>query len=133
MRGQSGLEYAAIVTLVLVAILPFAFFAYSDFQQKNTVAQSTLALEKLSQASEEVFLQGEGSVNQITLFLPDSVQSFTVSNREAQIQVNTNRGASQTIYRSSFATFTPASLPTTPGKIILSLTADNSGNVTVIS
>ena len=117
MRGQAGLEYAAMVAIAIAIMVPIWLYASGSMASAKAELQSSYArqlVNKVSNAADAVFVQGEPA--QLTLFVefPEGLTSATVAGNEVSFRLVTAAGPTD-VYAVSLANLS-GSLSTRPGK-----------------
>ena len=115
-RGQSAVEYASILVIVLIAIIPIIYIGLQYIENANRTSQAQAAVDVMVEAADIVFSQGPGARTSVDIFLPAAVNpdKTGISGREIRINVFLANGAEQDAFalaRGSLA----GTLPTTPG------------------
>jgi len=114
LRGQAGLEYAAMVAIAIAIMVPIWLYASGSMASAKAELQSSYArqlVNKVSNAADAVFVQGEPA--QLTLFVefPEGLTSATVAGNEVSFRLVTAAGPTDV----SLANLS-GSLSTRPGK-----------------
>lgn len=130
-RGQAGLEYAALVGLVLFVALPLAYYAYLNASVQANIAQAEIAAGKISAAADLVAASGPGAKTAVEVYFPPGVANVTFQGREILFSVRTASGGTADVYRVTQANLTPATLTTLEGDRVFLMAFASSGNLTL--
>jgi hypothetical protein len=71
-KAQVGIEYLALLAIVLIVILPIAYYAYLNIIVNGDVAQAQTAVSRIVDAANFVSAQGPGATTQVQIILPNS-------------------------------------------------------------
>lgn len=131
MRGQAALEYGMILAIVLAALIPIVYLAYTEFSSRSGVALANLAADRLAQAVALVAAQGPGARVQVNAYWPAGVSEARVAGREVVLRVAGPGGRPADVYRVTDVNLTAAAFPTTEGRYVFDVEYRTDGNVTV--
>ena len=132
-RGQVGIEYAALMVLILVALVPVAFFAYQNLGWENRVAQARVATARIAAEADLVAAQGAGAKGTVDVFFPDGIDSNSSRTfvKSKQIQLSLWSGTSHSdVFAVTKANVT-GTLPSSSGRHLLSVSMNSTGVVLV--
>jgi hypothetical protein len=131
-RGQAAMEYMVMLGFAIAIILPLWLYvnsSLSDTKGELDVTYARVAVNKIKDAADSVYVQGPPASIYLDLDMPDNIESTSVSGREVQISLNTQGGLAE-IYAVSISNL-QGSLPTRPGRIrVLVKSEGNYTNVT---
>jgi len=99
-RGQSASEYAIIVGVALLLLIPLWISINSSLNSTNSGLQSAYAkhaVSKLTGAADAVYVQGSPAKFTLLITLPDGVQNVTISNNEISVRLATQSGTSDAV------------------------------------
>lgn len=132
MKGQSAIEYASILAIMLIALIPIVYISLSSVEDSYRGAQASVAVIALVDASDLVFAQGPGSSTIVDVFIPRSVnpEKTLLSAREIRINVFMTNGAEHDFFALAKGNVT-GTLPTTPGRHRLKVEMLYSGAVQI--
>jgi len=130
LKGQAGLEYIAILLLLLLALIPIVYFGYQDVNAKNSLAQANAAAQQIVFAADQVRMQGEGSRMIVRVTVPQNVESTKVGNNEIILRVRGLGGGLTNIYGIASANLT-GSFPNATGIYLINVTMQSNGNVSI--
>ncbi|MEM5836254.1 MAG: hypothetical protein QXR09_01385 [Candidatus Aenigmatarchaeota archaeon] len=128
MKAQVALEYLMIISFALMVLLPYALHLQTvsqNLREDNNLAIASNSLQKIGQAADWVFSQGEPAKITILVQIPANVEEISFAGKMMKWKVRTSAGLSEIYYISS-ANLT-GSLPTTPGYYNLLIQAMGNG------
>lgn len=133
-KGQSGLELAVITIIVLSAVLIFAGAAFRDLSADADVAHARIAVRQLAGAADLVAAQGEGSSQEVEVFIPDSTDFSSpytkISGKEVSLGVSGRNGLLHEIYRPTLANVS-GSYGGRTGRVVFAVSLNSSGTVSI--
>lgn len=94
-RGQVGVEVLAIISIVLVFLIPFilsAYYEYAAFNEKLGVYQASEAASTLATLADAVTSSGPGSNVSTQITIPRGVKKVSLQGREIVFQLETSAG-----------------------------------------
>ncbi len=127
MRGQVALEYLVVLGLSLAIVLPLWLYVNNQFNTTRQELQFTyarLAVDKLADAADLVFVQGAPSQLQVQLTIPDNVVSASASGKEIQFKLSTANGLTD-VYAVTLGTVS-GTIPTRAGPVVLLIKSEGS-------
>ncbi|MFH0971076.1 MAG: hypothetical protein V1835_00765 [Candidatus Micrarchaeota archaeon] len=131
-RAQAAMEYMIMLGFAIAIILPLWLYVNSsvgETKQGLDVTYARVAVNKIKDAADSVYVQGPPAMAYLEIDMPDNVYSTSVSGREVMIKLNTRGGVSE-IYAVSIATM-QGSLPTRAGRVRVRVKAEtNFVNIT---
>lgn len=74
-KAQVGIEYLALLAIVLIVILPIAYYAYLNITVSGDTAQAQVAVSRIVDAANFVSSEGPGATTQVQITLPNSYDS----------------------------------------------------------
>lgn len=130
------MEYMVMLGFAIAIILPLWLYvnsSLSDTKGELDVTYARVAVNKIKDAADSVYVQGPPASIYLDLDMPDNIESTSVGNdpsgREVLIKLNTAGGVSQ-IYAVTIGNVT-GSLPTRLGRIRVLIKAEtNFVNIT---
>lgn len=132
MKAQAAIEYMMIISISLVILIPL-FFLVNSYISSSKDELKIRALEdgvdSLAEASDMVYFQGYPAKMSISMYIPDGVQSATVSGNLIRVNVRTSSGITDIIALTQ-ANMTGV-LPTQSGTHKLKIVAQEDGLVNV--
>ena len=128
-RGQSSFEYIIIVGVLLIIIIPFFYYAFSESNSNIKLNQADDAVKAIAGAADSVYSLGPGSKQFVYITIPDGVTSTSVTSKTVQLQISIFGGTSD-IYATTKANLT-GSLPASKGTYRLSLEMLSNGLVAI--
>jgi hypothetical protein len=99
-RGQSATEYAIIVGIALMILIPLWLSINTSLNTTKTALQSSYAqhaVSKLKGAADAVYVQGSPAKFTLLISLPEGVQNVTIANNEISVRLSTASGISDVI------------------------------------
>ncbi len=120
MRAQSALEYLILLGISLAVLVPLWLYVSSQVgttRQDLQVTYARLAVDKIADAADLVYVQGPPSQISVVVTLPDNIISTRVDSKEILLQLSTPGGASD-VYAVTLGNVSGA-IPTRPGPIRL--------------
>ena len=117
LRGQSAVEYASILAIILIAMIPIVYVALSSIEDSTRSSQAQAAIVALTDASDLVLAQGPGSSTIVDVYMPRAVNPIktNLTGKEIRINVFMTNGAEHDFFALTKGNLTGA-LPTTPGR-----------------
>ncbi len=116
MRSQASLEFFIIVSLVLLMLYPLWITLFSSVtgqQEELRVSYARTAVERVRQAADLVYVQGEPAQVSVRVYIPEGVENYTLSGEVIELNVR-NRAGITDIVAFSNGNMT-GELPTTAG------------------
>ena len=117
MRGQSGLEYAVIIALFLVVLIPVVYLAWQGAQSSSQISQARTTADAISDAADAVYAQGPGARTTVIVYMPSGINPARtyLSGREVNINLYLPNGVNTDIFSLSRGNMT-GTLPTGAGR-----------------
>ena len=132
-RGQVGIEYAALMLLVLLALVPVSYFAYQNLGWENRVSQAQVAVARIAAEANIVAAQGAGAKGTVDVFFPDGIDSNSsrtfVKSKQVQLSLWSGTGHND-VFAVTKANVT-GSLPSSSGRHILAVSMNQTGVVKI--
>ncbi len=103
-RGQVGVEYMILIgflSFAIFVILAFSFLYSDKIKDRIKTNQVESFAANLINSAESVFFAGEPSRTTVRLYLPDGVESITISNDSIIIETRVSGGRNVRAYESS--------------------------------
>jgi hypothetical protein len=105
MRGQAAFEYMLVVIIVLAFLVPM--WAYiidinNDAGDELTLSYAKNAVEKIVSASDLVYTQGPPAKVRLSVFIPQGIESYNITNRTIILNV-VNFAGRTTVFSTSRA------------------------------
>lgn len=100
MRGQSALEYAIMVGIALMILIPLWVSIHNSVTVTRSGLQSSYALNavsRLKSAADAVYVQGEPAKFTVIITMPDGVESVGISSNEIFVRLSGEAGTSDAI------------------------------------
>ncbi len=94
-KGQVGVEVLAIVSIVLVMLIPFllsVYYNYASFNERLSVYQATEAVSTLATLADATTSSGPGSNVSTQITIPSGLKSVSFQGREIVFQLETSAG-----------------------------------------
>lgn len=131
-KGQAGVEYASILVLILVALIPIVYMGTQMAENESRTSQAKAAVGALADGADLVFAQGPGAVTVVDITLPAAVNPAKTGfyGKEIRINVFLASGAEQDVFALARGNVS-GTMPTTPGFHRLRLEMMGSGVVRV--
>lgn len=83
MKGQTAIEYLLMISIIMV-ILTFLTYYAQDMTNSNTqdimVSNAMIAVNKIAEAADIVYTQGEPSQITLSVYIPENLQSIQIGN-----------------------------------------------------
>ena len=116
-RGQAAVEYASIVVVVMVALIPVAYIGLTSIEDGNRGSQAAVAVYALVDAADLVFAQGPGARTAVDIYVPRAVNPAKTGfyGKEIRIDIYMTSGAEHDYFALAKGNVT-GSIPTTPGR-----------------
>jgi hypothetical protein len=133
LRGQSSIEYIAILALGLAVLLPLSFAALDALNRETTTPQAEVAARRIAAAADAVAAQGVGAAVTVDFYLPPGIDPNAsrtfVAGRLVQFTLEQG-GQRVEVFAVTRANLT-GSLPTSPGRYFVRLHVLANGTVNV--
>jgi len=115
-RGQSAVEYASILVIVLLAMIPVAFIGLQYIENANRISQAQAAVDAMVEAADLTFSQGPGARTTVDVYFPSAVDPdrTSASGREIRIGVFLATGTQHDVFGLAKGNVT-GTIPATPG------------------
>lgn len=130
LRAQVGLEYAAIIILLLVVLIPLVYLGFRDIQTASQVSRTKIAVDAIADAANRVYAQGPGARTTIEIFLPDGINSVSITGKEVNYNVILPGGGTTDVFALAKGNLS-GTLPMSVGRHLLILDMNSSGVVVV--
>lgn len=116
MRGQSAVEYASILVLVLLAMIPIAFIGLQYIENANRISQAQAAVDAMVEAADITFSQGPGARTTVDVYFPPAINpdKTGASGKEIRMNVYLASGTEHDVFGLAKGNVT-GTIPTTPG------------------
>lgn len=128
-RGQAGIEYVILVGVLLVFLIPTIYYSLNEANRNVKFNQVENAVRRLAKAADSVHAIGPGSIEIITITLPDGVQDFSLDESEVSLQVSGFGGLSDVHYKTSVPLV--GKLPLGKGTYTMRVASLKSGEVNI--
>ncbi|MEM4389358.1 MAG: hypothetical protein QXG98_01710 [Candidatus Micrarchaeia archaeon] len=131
-RAQAGMEYVLIVAAFLIVLIPVTYLAFQTTTTSTRMATARIAVESVVGAADALFAQSPGARTQVVIVLPDGVNAARtyINGREVNVNVLLPGGGTADVFALAKGNLT-GTMPTQPGKHLLTLTFLPSGTVNV--
>lgn len=103
-RGQISTEYLILVgfiTFLVIGLMGFALFYTAGSRDKIVFSQLDAFAHSVIGSAESVYYAGEPSLASIKPYLPEGIQSITISGYEMIVNVSTSSGRTVVSYTST--------------------------------
>ena len=100
MRGQTAVEYAVMVAIALIILIPIWMSVYNSVSVTREGLQSSYALHAVSRlkaAADAVYVQGEPAKFTVIVILPEGVESVGISDYEIFVRLSNKAGTTDAI------------------------------------
>lgn len=94
-KAQASLEYAVIVALVVLATVPLFYVARERYTGDVVMADVENAVDRLIDASDEVYATGPGTVKYVWITLPGGIIDTDVAGRHVSVTFNVKGQATE--------------------------------------
>ena len=135
MKAQVATEYLIIIAFALMVLIPYVIYLNNisrNFGEDNTLTVASNSVQKIGQAADWVYSQGEPAKLRILILMPSNVENISFIGKTLLWKVRTSAGVSD-IYYTSAANLT-GSLNTASGYYnVLVQAIDNLVNISVSS
>lgn len=128
LRGQISIEYAAVLVLFLIVLVPVLYVGMMDIQISGQVSQARVAVDAIADSADRVYAQGPGATTTVEVYLPAGIERAEFNEREVNIKLNLPTGGTTDVYALARANLTGV-MPTLPGRHVLVVTMNSSGVV----
>src|SRR4030042_2166782 len=128
MKAQIATEYMVIVAFALMILVPYTLYLTNvshNFSQDNSLAVASNTVKKIGQNADWVYSQGVPSRLEISVMVPDNVESMAISGKSILCKIRTSAGISD-IYYDSIANLT-GNITTSPGQYNVIIQAVENG------
>lgn len=116
MKAQIATEYLIVVSFALMVLIPYILYLQTvsqNFSEENALTSASNSVQKIGQAADWVYSQGEPAKLKILIQIPNNIENISFLDKTIIWKVRTSSGVSD-IYYNSVANLT-GSLPTNPG------------------
>jgi uncharacterized protein (UPF0333 family) len=106
-RGQIGMEYMAIIGLVVVILIPLIYYGMQSTANTSRLNDADTAIKLIKESVERVYSLGPGNKEQIQVKIPSGVSSFITSSNGISLALQisgSNRDFSATTKATLLAT-----------------------------
>jgi len=100
LKGQTAFEYAVIVAIAILILIPLWASINSSLGATKTELQSSYAkhaVSKLKGAADAVYVQGSPAKFTMLINLPEGVENVSISNNEISLRLSTPAGTSDVV------------------------------------
>ncbi len=100
-RAQSSIEFLILVSFFLLLTIPLISLVYlrtAGTAQDASLEQAQQTLRDLSSACDSAYIQGNGSVEKITVVFPQSVQELSANGQELWFRISVSGGQTDVTY-----------------------------------
>jgi len=129
-KGQISIEYAAVLVLFLIVLVPVLYIGMMDIQIAGQVSQARVAVDAIADSADRVYAQGPGATTTVEIYLPAGVNTAGFSGREVNIKLNLPTGGTTDVYALARGNLSGV-MPTLPGRHVLVLTMNSTGEVNI--
>jgi len=132
LRGQAAVEYASIIVIVMIALIPVAYIGLTSIEDSSRGSQAQVTVSALVDASDLVFAQGPGARTAVDVFIPRGTNAAKtgVSGKEIRINVYTTTGDEHDYFALARGNLT-GNITAVPGRHRLRVEMLNSGTVQI--
>lgn len=100
MRGQVAFEYLVMFSIVFTILVLLTYYA-QDMTERNSQeiisSNVVIAVNKIAEAADIVYTQGEPSQITISVYIPENTQSIEFFNHTMDIKIRVGSGISDVI------------------------------------
>ena len=103
-RGQVGMEYLILVgflVFISLSVLALSLVYSANLKDQVKINQLNGFFDKVISSSEIIFYSGEPSKTIINAYLPDSVKSIEIIEKEIKVVIETNTGENIRVFSSN--------------------------------
>lgn len=129
-KGQAGIEYVILIGVLLVFLIPAVYYSLNEANRSIKINQLENSLRRLVKAADSVHAIGPGSLQIITITLPDGIANASVNGTEIFMQVSMFGGVTDVHY-SSHVNLTGV-IPNTEGTYNMRVESLRSGVVSIV-
>ena len=129
-RGQIGLEYAAVLVLFLIILIPVLYIGVMDIQIEGQTSQAKIAVDSIADSADRVYAQGPGATTTVEVYLPAGINSAGFNKQEVNIQLNLPTGGQTDVYALARGNMS-GTMPMLPGRHVLIVSMNSSGQVNI--
>ncbi len=130
-KGQAGVEYMALFTVVVFVLLVVSYYFYSNFQAQSRGYQARVAVDKIADAVDVVAAQGVGSTKTVNVYFPSGLINATSRGREVLLVVPGSDGRFVDVYAVTLANLSFYQFPLSEGRYTFNVTLSPNGNVSI--
>ena len=124
------MEYATIIILLLVVLIPIIYLGFRDIQTASQVSRTKIAVDAIADAANRIYAQGPGARTTIEIFLPDGINSANITGAEVNYNVILPGGGATDVFALAKGNLT-GNLPISVGRHLLVLNMNASGVVLI--
>ena len=127
MKGQAAFEYAMIVGLILVILIPIFYISLNDTNNKIKDTQSSDVVNQIASAANTVYSLGPGATKYISVTIPKGVTGSEVKSNSIALYISLYNGNSSVtaVSKGNIS----GTIPTYPGTYTIILTNTGSNNI----
>jgi len=134
MKAQVAVEYMIIVGVGLIMIflsVNYLLGLFQSYSDENKISLAKNSVYKIGENADLVFSQGPPAKVRVEIYIPESVQEISFSNKTVLFKVKTSSGVNDIFYNSIPQII--GILPIKSGQYYISLTSDqNYVNISVV-
>lgn len=131
-RAQAGLEYLAILMVMIVALIPIFYIANQNTQNSRLGAEAYAAVRAIIAGVDSVYGQSPGTRTSVSVYLPQgySANGSYFNRTEVSLRFYTGGGQYTNVYGSTTGNVT-GTPPAGPGYRILYITMTRNNTVLI--
>ncbi len=114
-RGQSGVEYLMITSVLLLAVGIFFFYAITSYQDSAQDVLAKNVVDSLASTASQLSSLGNNSSLVIEIDFPDNIDSFAVNGNTVQLFLG-GGGSTKEYYAESKSRMSSITLSTSSGR-----------------
>ncbi|MBI5224670.1 hypothetical protein HY989_02275 [Candidatus Micrarchaeota archaeon] len=126
LKGQAAMEYMVMLGFALAIVLPLWLYVNTtigESKQNLDVTYAKVAVNKIRDAADSVYVQGPPAQVPLVLDMPDNIASTSINGREIQIKLYSQDGQTD-IYAVAQSSL-QGTLPTRSGRISILVKAES--------
>ncbi|MEK6903064.1 MAG: hypothetical protein AABW64_00260 [Nanoarchaeota archaeon] len=99
-KGQAGIEYVILLGILLLFLIPTIYYSLNEANRSVKINQLENSVRRLVKAADAVHAVGPGTIEVVTITLPEGIIAATVNITEVYLQVSMFGGITDVHYSS---------------------------------
>ena len=99
-KGQAGIEYVILIGVLLLFLIPTVYYSLNEANRSVKINQLENSVRRRVKAADAVHAVGPGTIEVVTIALPEGIINATVNITEIYLQVSMFGGITDVHYSS---------------------------------